>query len=420
MKIKKSQLRNIIQQNLVEADAYTRKFGKRYDQIAELEKFIDVRENGICKYAIRMMGGLQTGINQGYRFGNPRGIYCYPLTREIYEQLVNDELPYVSKAEHIVVFELQRTDKWLDVNAQDKYPNWLDICRQMTGNAKKMTGKIDQIQKIDFDKILTTAEYKGKHWNFSDGAKIYDFGFFLKKFFVGEVFFKWDSDGKEVYRNKQAVAWQKLIQSVGFVGIYDEGESVLHPSEPTQLVALQVDALKTIKFYKTKTFRKSKTPLANYKSLEEHLNTLSYSEKFKLASSTKDPKILIELSKDNTLSTDENYSVKNNITYNPNTPPEAFIILAEDPSPLINQSVAENSNAPSEALIKILEKNPDADIRASIAYNPNTPLEALITLSKDIEFFIRFGAQSHPTYIKYLESNKSLAERLNRILIVRE
>jgi hypothetical protein len=420
MKIKKSQLHSIIKQNLFEADAYTRKFGKRYDQTTELEKYVDVRENGICKYAIRMMGGMQMGINQGYRFRNPRGIYCYPLTREIYEQLVNDELPYVSKAEHIVVFELQRTDKWLDVSSNDKYPNWLDICRQMTENAKKMTGKIDQSQNIDFDQILRDAENEARHWDFSDGAKIYDFGFFLKQFFVGKVFFKKDAEGEDLYRDKQAVAWQKFLQSVGFIGVYDEGGSILHTDEPTQLVALQVDALKTIKFYKTKTFRKSKSPLANYKSLEEHLNTLSYSEKFKLALSTKDPKILIALSKDNTLSTYENFYIRKNIAMNQNTPPEAFIILAEDPDPLINQSVAENSNAPSEALIKILEKNPDGGTRASIAYNKNTPLEALITLSKDPDEYVRGTVAQNPTYIKYLESNKSLSERWNRILKIRD
>ena len=415
MKITKSQLRNIIQQNLVEADTYTRKFGKRYDQTAELEKYVNVRENGICKYAIRMMGGLQTGINPGYHFKNPRGIYCYPLTREIYEQLTNDKLPYMSDAEHIVVFELQSTDKWLDVNASNKHQNWLDVCEKMTLEAENLLGR-----KINFKLILRKAKKRGEHWNISGGAKIYDFGFFLKKFFVEKVFFKKDPKGEDLYRDKQAVAWQKLLQSVGFIGVYDEGGGILHPSEPIQLVALQVDALKTIKFYETKNFRKSKTPAIAYKSLEEYLNTLSYLEKFKLALSTKDPKILIALSKDNTLSTYENFYIRKNIAMNQNTPPEAFIILAEDPDPLINQSVAENSNAPSEALIKILEKNPDGGTRASIAYNKNTPLEALITLSKDPDEYVRGTVAQNPTYIKYLESNKSLSERWNRILKIRD
>jgi hypothetical protein len=126
------------------------------------------------------------------------------------------------------------------------------------------------------------------------------------------------------------------------------------------------------------------------------------------------------LSKDNTLSTYENFYIRKNIAMNQNTPPEAFIILAEDPDPLINQSVAENSNAPSEALIKILEKNPDGGTRASIAYNKNTPLEALITLSKDPDEYVRGTVAQNPTYIKYLESNKSLSERWNRILKIRD
>ena len=401
MKIKKSQLCNIIQQNLFEADAYTRKFGKRYDQPTELEKYVDVRENGICKYAIRMIGGMQTGINPGYRFANPRGIYCYPLTSEIYKQLVNDKLPYVSKAEHIVVFELQKTDKWLNINAQDKYPNWLDICRQMTENAKKMSGKIDQSQNIDFDQILRDAEYGGKHWNFSDGAKIYDFGFFLKKFFVGEVFFKWDSDGGEVYRNKQAVAWQKLIQSVGFVGIYDEGESVLHPSEPTQLVALQVDALKTIKFYETKNFRKSKTPFVNSKNLEMYLNALSDSEKSKLASITKDPKILIALSKD--------IYIRRDIAMNQNTPPGVLIILAKDPDEYVRRHVAMNQNTPPEALT-ILAGDTNEHVKRYVADNSKTPIETLIILAKDPDEYVRRYVAQNPTYIKYLISNKDLSK----------
>jgi hypothetical protein len=326
----------------------------------------------------------------------------------------------MSDAEHIVVFELQSTDKWLDVNASNKHQNWLDVCEKMTLEAENLLGR-----KINFKLILRKAKKLGKHWNISGGAKIYDFGFFLKKFFVGKVFFKKDPKGEDLYRDKQAVAWQKLLQSVGFIGVYDEGGSILHTDEPTQLVALQVDALKRIKFYKTETFRKSKTPLESktpvitYKSLEEHLNTLSYPEKRKLASSTKDPKILIALSKDNTLPKYENYSVKNNIIYNPNTPPEAFIILAEDTNEHVRRHVVMNENTPLEALI-ILAKDPDEYVRGNVAMNQNTPLEILILLSKDPDEYVRDKVAQNPTYIKYLESNKSLSERWNRILKIRD
>jgi hypothetical protein len=219
-----------------------------------------------------MMDNMQMGINPKFEFGNPRGIYCYPLTKKIYKQLINNKLPYVSDSEHIVVFELQSTDKWLDVSS-NKYSNWLDICRQMTESAKKMSGKVDQSQNIDFDQLIITAEYRGKHWDLSNGAKIYDFGFFLRKFFTSKSIFKYDSDGDPMYRDKQSVVWQKLLQSAGFVGVYDEGKRVLHENEPTQLVALQVDALKRIKFYVTKTFRKSKIPTVK-KDAEEFQNSL--------------------------------------------------------------------------------------------------------------------------------------------------
>jgi hypothetical protein len=194
---------------------------------------------------------------------------------------------------------------------------------------------------------------------------------------------------------------------------------VLHSSEPTQLVALQVDALKTIKFYKTKTFRKSKTPLANYKSLKDYLNTLSYSEKLKLALSTKDPKILIELSKDNTLSTDENFYIKKNILRNKNTPLEALIILAEDSDEYIRKDIAINQNTPPEALT-ILAGDTNEYVRRHVVMNQNTPLEALILLSKDPDEYVRSNVAQHPTYIKYLESNKDLSERWNRILKIRD
>ena len=402
MKILKNDLINIIQQNLVEADSYSRKFGKRYDQTTELEKYVDVQENGICKYAIRMMGGSQTGINPDYRFANPRGIYCYPLTSKIYDQLIYDELPYVSKAEHIVVFELQRTDKWLDVNAQDKYPNWLDICRQMTENAQKMSGKIDQSQNIDFDLILSESEDEGKHWNLSDGAKIYDFGYILKHYFFEKVFLKYDSSGEEVYRNKQAVAWQKLLQSVGFIGIYDKGDKVLHSHEPTQLVALQVDALKRIKFYKTETFRKSKTPFVTSKNFENHLNNLSALKKIELASISKDPKVLIALSKDNS------HYIRDALTRNPNTPPEVLMILvlmilSRDLSQYMKSAVALHPNVTPEVLM-ILAKDENDTIRTSVAANSKTPPELLQEMSKDPKISVRKAVASNQnTPIEVLE-----------------
>jgi hypothetical protein len=459
------------------------------------------------------MGGMQMGINTGYRFANPRGIYCYPLTNFIYDQLIEGVLPYLSNAEHIVFFELQNTDKWLDVNAQDKYPNWLDICRQMTENAKKMSGKINQSQNIDFDQILRDAENEARHWDLSNGAKIYDFGFFLKKFFVGEVFFKKDAEGEDLYRDKQAVAWQKFLQSVGFIGVYDEGESVLHPSEPTQLVALQVDALKRIKFYETKAFRKSKNTLEDYKSLKDYIKSITSNAQFGKMSSNmspgalmllaededlsvrqavamhpktppealmilaKDtdlsvklivisnpnitPEALIVLSKDTEenvrndvgmhrktppevlkiLATDSSPYVKASVASNPKTPPEGLLDLAKDENPNIKYHVAHNTNAPPEALM-ILATDTDEDVLKGVVRNPNTPpealmilakndytyirfyaaghlntpLEALLILSKDRYLYIREAVAKNPTYIKYLESNKSLSERWNKIL----
>jgi hypothetical protein len=90
------------------------------------------------------------------------------------------------------------------------------------------------------------------------------------------------------------------------------------------------------------------------------------------------------LSKDNTLSTYENFYIRKNIAMNQNTPPEALTILAGDTN--------------------------EYDVRRYVAMNQNTPLEALILLSKDPDEYVRDTVAQNPTYIKYLESNKDLSK----------
>lgn len=375
-------LRKLVQVYLNEADAYTKKFGKRFDQSAEVKSYVGVVENEIVKYAVRMTDTPKLGINPGYSFDNPRGIYAYPLISQIYDDLVNDELPYVSKARNFVIFEIKDAKKWLDVGSNIKYKNWKDICNVMLQHANSTFNK-----DILFEDVLDEAK-KGLHWSISNGAKIYDFGYALTKFFP---------------ENKMSSIWQSILLNAGFEGVYDPGMSVLHKDEPTQLVALKLSAIKQVNMYDTKTFRKSSRPLrddtynTSIKLTLSELNSMTYEQKYNIIRSPSGK--LANLSNLLILVKDKNMEVRNLIAWTENMYPEILEKLANDEHIDVKKAVMFNANTPKNLMLKLMEEfvNGNDNQKNVIARFRKTPTEILKKLEND------------PLYARALATNTNVS-----------
>jgi len=352
-------IKELTRQYIFEADAYTKKFGKRYD--FSFEKYVSIWEhNNIAKYAIRMTDIEKLGINPKYGFSNPRGIYAYPLTSPIYDQLRKNELPYVSDAKYIIVFEIKNPNKWLDVSEDDGFYNqdWQRVCRTMYDEAVKRS-KVKE--PMSYDKVMAKAISEAEHWDVSDGAKIYDFGFYLTEYFFTE--------------SRKSAEWQNLLLKAGFEGVYDDGSKVLHVNEPRQLVALKKDAIQQVEIFDTKSFRRGMLPLPNAEKVD--FSQLPFGHAAKLAVSTTNAKIL------DSLADHERKTIHTYVATNKATSAKTLDKLAT-PScpPMTAAKIAENKNTSVETLIK-LSKRKEYKILSAVLLNEKTPLSVFEDFSND-------------------------------------
>jgi len=359
-------LRSVIRSYLNEADAYTKKFGKRFNQSAEVESYVGVVENQIVKYAVRMTDTPKLGVNPGYSYNNPRGIYAYPLNASNFDQLVNDSLPFVSDAANFVIFEIRNTEKWLDVGSKTKHKDWKDVCNIMFQYTKNAYNK-----EILFQDVLDEAQ-KGLHWSISNGAKIYDFGHALTKFFP---------------ESKMPSIWQSILLNAGFEGVYDPGQGVLHDSVPAQLVALKLSAIKQINMYDTKVFRKGTTPVENHAKninreyTKEDIKKMSYEQKYQIIVTNK----IARLNNLLLLAKDKDEKVRNLLAGSDKVTPEIFEILANDSSARVKIRVIMNPKVPKDIILKLMEEfvGGNIDQKRFLARFSKTPVSILEKLEND-------------------------------------
>jgi hypothetical protein len=211
-------MRSLVREYLNEADAYARKFGKRFDQSDEIKPYIDVYEDGIIKYAVRLTGVAKLGVKPTFEYANARGIYAYPLTSAVYNDLIKADLPHAEYEDNFVIFEIKDVKRWLNVSARGKHENWKEVCKTMLADANKRLGESN---KLSFEDALSSAK-QGIHWSVSNGAKIWDFGYALAQLFP---------------ESQKAAVWQYMLLAAGFDGAYDGGNLTLAGTRITSLPA---------------------------------------------------------------------------------------------------------------------------------------------------------------------------------------
>lgn len=219
-----------ILKRLEEITRYEKETGKKYD-ITEI--FRSKITDQPTDYAFSMISIPKIGINPQTSFNTPAGIYCYPLDQTRYDELIENELPFVSDNPYVGLIKLNWDAKWLILSKKtdnDKY--FYDLFR-----AKKF---INHFYGKD---VIDTVSKMAHHWEFSDAAKIFDIAYFAAK----------EIQKKENIRF--TIAFARVFKDLGYDGIYDDGNGILHGFEDTQLVCLTPKAYTPIGVYETTVLR---------------------------------------------------------------------------------------------------------------------------------------------------------------------
>ena len=378
----KSSIRETIREivRLSEADTYTRKFGKRFELYKEFEKFADVKSNDICEYAFTMTSVAKVGLNPRSEYDTPAGIYFYPLTSENLSDLMDDTLPFAGDLEYVSLVKLKDTFKWLNVQSRDmKYRShlsasyWKMIAKsidEIVSSSPKWRERaemlLDRRGKEDFsdesneDLLHSISKTKGRHWGMGDGGRIFDYTYFASRF-----------------AKKPAVTWSKILSDLGFHGIYDDGNGVIHENEPSQLVSFRREYVEVIGTYRTQDLRKSSKEKHEELS-DEAISSLIWREKsqqrfLNLYKKFKD------VAGDVTLHA---FAQSNLAT------PEMLEELSNSKFSYALRGVAVNPIV-SEAILEKLASSEHIEVRLAVARNMSTSIEVLEDLSHDSSFQVR-------------------------------
>ena len=331
---------------LVEKSRYERETGN--DSAEELRQKIMslASDTHPVPYAFTMTKIPKVGLNPQTSYDTPAGVYFYPLTKEYCKKLIDNKLPFVSDNHYFGVVKLKNLDSSL----------WLKFL--VDQRSFQTDEDYERVVSVAGKKIAIEASKKGKHNYFNNDSRIFDISYFYTQNSAG----------------KYTSTWNKFLRKLGYIGIYDAGNGIIHPSEPTQLVCLSSEAYETVGIWETKELRKRKLRPSDLKDL-------SRIQKMGLAVKRASPEILRILSKDDKF-------VRKIVASNPKCPKDILAILSIDDDFDVRIKVASNPKCPIE-ILQNMSHDGDWTVREAVAENPVCSIEILNDLVNDVSMYIR-------------------------------
>lgn len=228
-------LREFVESILSEITRYEEETGEKYDFTKEIKKY--VTKSHPVKYAFTMTDIPKVGLNPQTRFNTPAGVYAFQLNLAYYKRLLENRLPYVSNAPYCNIMKLNfNAGKWLITSSKG-----LDL---------STPEDVERVKQRVGPEIANKASLYGSHWNLGNDSKIFDLTYYATRTMP-----------------RPTVAWTNLLRELGYIGIYDPGNKVIHENEPMQLVCLDPKAYEWVETYETRSIRKKElTPSSTKKT----------------------------------------------------------------------------------------------------------------------------------------------------------
>ena len=223
---------------ILEISRYEEKTGTSEFEVNEIRSF--VKPPGQETHAFTMTNFEKIGLNPRTGFNTPAGVYFYPLNDKYFDMLMSKTLPFAGDRDFVGVVELNEInnpDKWLVVSSNS---NSYAIGEIIENSIDWYNNTIEE--KINFDpRYEWTVDYfrrNGKHWGNNASSKVFDITYLISK------------NASLKSSRQPTVLWTSLLRSLGFIGVKDDGDGTIHPSERDQLVCLDKRAYNIVNIYK--------------------------------------------------------------------------------------------------------------------------------------------------------------------------
>ena len=177
------------------------------DKLLALSQYITSENNP--EFFIHFGSVDRVGINPRSSYQTPNGVYCYPLTKQIFRDFVNENLPFAQDQPYIHIISC--ASKLLNMKNYDQNNLDKDLLK-----INKMFNTDPSIIEKAFSstKLFTPI---GKLWNLTRII------------------------------SSNANKWSAVLRALGYVGFYDPGTGLIHNAEPTQCVILQTSDVIRVK-----------------------------------------------------------------------------------------------------------------------------------------------------------------------------
>lgn len=178
-------------------------------------------------YGVSMTKLPKLGINPGSNYNTPVGIYFYP--GKFYMRKKDQEnmwdLPFLDDAPYIQIFELNGNIEEIDNIGPDKFKSYISKLYKNVGKISQLLG----ISEVSTEREITQAIVKSdSHAKRGDlyGGKLWYIFYTLSRI-----------DGvakRDTMAPRSSVIWNSILRVLGMDGVIDNGESIIHESEPYQ------------------------------------------------------------------------------------------------------------------------------------------------------------------------------------------
>ena len=201
------------------------------------------------------------GINPKSRYNTPLGIYAYPgeyVWGKIGDSDSMTKLPFAGNQPYVNLFSVNgnivNLTRMYDETADEYYSKLPAIISAIRPKFKNREEFLKQT-------IEDSYEYSRKK---TAGGRFWYVTYRLSNI-LGE-------------NNKAPIIWNKIFRMLGIDGCIDEGDGIIHPSEPTQAVffskSIIYDVERVLNKYSGENIVKSKVTADNHRTLAAEINSL--------------------------------------------------------------------------------------------------------------------------------------------------
>jgi hypothetical protein len=251
----------LLKKLIIEMSRYKKETGKSSWGAEDLKKYLsDTSQDAknFQQYAFTMTSINKVGVNPQSEYETPLGVYFYPLTDKMYESLIDNNLPFASESENVSLVRLKdvQSSKWLRVTdknqsidlekLQMKAYKFFDDSNKNFDDSNK---NFDDNENLDFDDTIARWDrWIKRESRLTNASLLFAYCVFLVQ--------KFDKKSKHASSAIRGRRFNQILRHLGFIGVYDTGEGIIHPNEPAQLVALEPSAYEIVASYNTKEIRK--------------------------------------------------------------------------------------------------------------------------------------------------------------------